>query len=38
MAGSGMRRVGRSLRTLVIPTLVFVVCLHAFEILFMKLV
>jgi hypothetical protein len=38
MAATRIRRVGRSLRTLVIPILVFVVCLQAFEILFMKLV
>jgi hypothetical protein len=38
MAASQIRRVGRSLRTLAIPVLVFVVCLQAFEILFMKVV
>jgi hypothetical protein len=36
MDASQIRRLGRSLRSLVVPVLVFVVCLHTFEILLMK--
>jgi hypothetical protein len=36
MAASQIRRIGRSLRSLVIPVLVFVVCVQAFEILLIK--
>jgi hypothetical protein len=36
MAAPQIRRIGRSLRSLVIPVLVFVVCVQAFEILLIK--
>jgi hypothetical protein len=37
MATPGMRRLARSLRSLVLPLVVFVVCMQAFEIVLMGL-
>ena len=38
MATPGMRRLARSLRSLALPLLVFVVCMQAFEIVLMGLI
>lgn len=36
MASEGMRRVGRSLRSLILPLIVFVVSMQVFEIVLMR--
>ena len=37
MASPGMRRLGRSLRSLILPVLVFLVCMQVFDIVLMGL-